>query len=82
MIAEKELSKDEAEWDRWRRMFALTANAHRDPAKHPRPFEGSDFVKLSYDDDLQKNTHEIPTPEFIAHLKKRFGATIKKKDGK
>jgi hypothetical protein len=39
---------------------------------------------LSFDDEIERDAHELnpPTPELIEHLKKRFGSTIKKKNGK
>lgn len=82
----KEIEKmnHESEVDRWRTTYALMANIHRDPKKRPNPYSPQDIVRLSFDDDQERDAHkyEPPTKEFIEHLKKRFGSTIKKKNGK
>ena len=61
----------------------MIANIHRDP-KRQAVFKPSDFKRLSWDDEVEKVNVEIPTPERIEELKRRFGATIKSKlkDGK
>lgn len=81
---EKELRASEASWSRWRSVMTLIANIHRDVKRHPQPYEPSEFVRLSFDDDIEREAHGYhpPSPELIAHLKKRFGSTIKKKNGK
>lgn len=75
---------EELEVDRWRTSYALMANVHRDVKKHPQPIRPQDIVRLSFDDDAGREAHvyEPPSPELISHLKKRFGSTIKKKNGK
>lgn len=30
--------------------MALLANCHRDPLKQPTPYEGKDFIPMSYDE--------------------------------
>jgi hypothetical protein len=64
--------------------MTLIANIHRDAKKHPMPYEPTDFIRLSFDDDVEREAHKYhpPTPELIEHLKNRFGSTIKKKNGK
>lgn len=59
-------------------------NIYRDTKKHPQPYLPSEIMRLSFDDDAEKQAHTYhpPSPEFIEHLKRRFGATIKKKDGR
>lgn len=81
---EMNLKKDESIWNRWRMSYTLLANVHRDPKKRPNPYRPQDIVRLSFDDEIERDahTHHPPTPDFIEHLKKRFGSTIKKKDGK
>lgn len=71
----------ESSWDQTRNMMALIANIVRDPKKTPA-FKPSDFKRLSWDGDVERVEVEIPTPERIEYLKRRFGATIKKKNGK
>lgn len=81
---EMNIKKEESIWNRWRMSYTLLANIHRDPKKHPTPYLPQDIIRLSFDDDIERNAHvnSPPSPEFIQHLKKRFGSTIKKKDGK
>jgi len=64
--------------------MTLIANIYRDKKVRPNPYQPQDFVRLSFDDDIEREAHQHhpPTPEFIAFLKKRFGSTIKKKNGK
>jgi hypothetical protein len=64
--------------------MTLIANIYRDKKVRPNPYMPQDFIRLSFDDDIEREAHTYhpPTPEFIQFLKKRFGSTIKKKNGK
>jgi hypothetical protein len=85
-MRESELSfkNHESELDRWRTSYTLMLNIHRDRKKHPAAFRAQDILPLSFDDELGRDAHVYspPSPELIEHLKKRFGTTIKKKNGK
>lgn len=62
-----------------REIMALIANVNRDGKKHPKPYEGKDFIRLSFDKDVPEKNKIVPPEEVEAY----FGKTLKmKKNGK
>lgn len=69
-------------WAQTRIMWALIANAHRDPKLKPTAWLPTDLIRLSFDDNIERVSHGVhpPSAELMNKLKQRFGSKIKSKN--
>lgn len=57
-----------------REVMALIANVNRDSRKKSSPYIGSDFIKLSFDNDSKETVSKRMTPE---EVEKKFSKILK-----
>jgi hypothetical protein len=69
-------------WAQTRIMWALIANVNRDTKLKPTPWLPTDLIRLSFDDDIERISHDVhpPSAELMNKLKQRFGSKIKPKN--
>jgi hypothetical protein len=71
----------EGEASLFRELMALLANINRNPKKTPTPFEGSDFIKLSFDKPKEQYVSRKMTPEEVDAKAKKIEALKNKQNG-
>jgi hypothetical protein len=69
--------KWEGEASLFRELMALLANINRNPKKTPTPFEGKDFIPLSFDKPKEKYVSRQMTPEEVDARIERLKGKIK-----
>jgi hypothetical protein len=62
----------------FRELMALLANINRNPKKSPSPFEGKDFIPLSFDKPKEKYVSKQMTQDEVDARIKKLESKIKK----
>lgn len=74
----KRHERDNIQWENQavfaREIMALIANVNRNPKKKPLPYNGSDFIKLSFDKKEADQKNKAMTPE---QVEAKFGKYVK-----